>query len=116
MAEYKILRVSQQPPRQWDGEHGTVYYIKVQLEGHDRPVEIGKKSPDALKVGDTVYGTVTPTQYESDKFKAEQKPFSGGGFKGQPRDDMAIRAQWAIGQAINAICKDGKEPHYENVE
>lgn len=102
MHEYKIIKVSEQEPRTWDGEHGTVYYIRVMLEGHDRPVEIGKKSPDALKVGDTVYGTIKPTDYPSDSFKAAQKPFGGGGGKTyQPRDDNAIRAQWAIGQAVS---------------
>lgn len=96
--QYTVKQVSQQPPKEWQGANGTVYYIKTLLEGHSKPVSIGKKSPNALKVGDTVYGTITPTQYEEDKFKAE-KPAGSFGSK-YSRDDAAIRAQWAIGQAM----------------
>lgn len=97
MREWKVIKVSQDEPRKWDGPNGTVYYIKVRLEGHDKPVSIGKKSPDAIKEGDTVFGEVQATEYEQDKFKAGQKPFGGAR---QSRDDSARRAQWAIGQAI----------------
>lgn len=77
MSEYKISKVSDQEPKKYDGQYGTTYYIKVMLDGHAKPVEIGKKSPDALKAGDTVYGSITPTEYQTDKFKGEQKPFEG---------------------------------------
>lgn len=100
--EYKITKVSAQPPKEWEGSHGKVYYIKVMLEGHDKPVSIGKKSPDALKTGDTVFGTIVPTDYEEDKFKAESKQFGGGGGR-EPKDEKAIQAMWAIGQAVSAI-------------
>jgi hypothetical protein len=109
MSEYKITQVSAQPPRQWDGPNGTVWYIKVKLDGHAKPVSIGKRSPDALKVGDTVHGTIIEDgMHDEDKFKAEQNPaYSGGGSSASkpsytPRDDMAIRAQWAIGQSMTA--------------
>jgi hypothetical protein len=76
---YKITQVSSQPPRAWDGPKGTVWYIKVRLEGHPKAVSIGKLAPDALKVGDTVYGTITEDpMHDEDKFKADQNPsFSG---------------------------------------
>jgi len=77
MSEYKISKVSDQEPKKYDGQYGTTYYIKVMLDGHAKPVEIGKKSPDALKAGDTVYGSITATEYQTDKFKGEQKPFEG---------------------------------------
>lgn len=112
MSEYRITQVSGQPPREYYNEKfsSTTYYIKVKLEGHDRPVSIGKKSPDALKAGDTVYGNIVPTdpsKFDADNFKAErpaERPQEGSGSRGyQPRDDMAIRAQWAIGQAVQTI-------------
>lgn len=110
MAEYKVTKVSEQKPREWEGPHGTVYYIKVMLEGHNRPVSIGKKSANALKAGDTVYGTITPDpNFEEDKFKPDQKPNSpGGGFGGGARKEYVdhhedIKAEWAIGLALNAI-------------
>ena len=77
MSEYKISKVSDQEPKKYDGQYGTTYYIKVMLDGHAKPVEIGKKSPDALKAGDTVYGSITATEYQTDKFKGEQEPFEG---------------------------------------
>lgn len=83
MQEYKITKVSQQEPREWNGPNGTVYYIKVMLEGHDKPVSIGKKKPDALKEGFTVYGTIEPTDLPEDKFKAAQNP--NGGYSGSKK-------------------------------
>lgn len=105
MSEYKIVQVSEQPPREYYNEkfNSTTYYIKVKLEGHDRPVSIGKRSPDALKAGDTVYGNIVPSdpsKFETDNFKAERPQEGSGGRNYQPRDDMAIRAQWAIGQSV----------------
>jgi|GEM_PF-5552819 len=76
MSSYKIAKVSEQEPKKYEGQYGTTYYIKVMLEGHAKPVEIGKKTPDALKVGDELWGEVIPTQYQTDKFKAEKKPFT----------------------------------------
>lgn len=93
--EYTVERISEKPPREWEGKHGTVYYIKTKLSGHNKPVEIGKKSPNALSVGEKVYGTIEATEYESDRFKAERKPFTGGG-----KDEGAIKAMWAIGQSV----------------
>lgn len=78
MAEYKILMIDEAEPRKWDGPNGTVFYITVGLEGHPKPVSIGKKSPDALKVGDTVFGTIVPTDYITDKWKGEAKPPTAG--------------------------------------
>jgi len=104
MAEYKVTRVSEQPPKEYHNEkyNSTTYYIKVQVEGWEKPIEVGKKSPDAIKVGDILYGTIESTRRATDKFKSEPKPF-GGGFNNGPkpqRDDSHIRAQWAIGQAM----------------
>lgn len=108
MSDYKITQISQNAPREWKSDqpgHGTTYYIRVRLEGHERPVEIGKKKPDALKVGDTVSGTITAApDFPADKFKAEYA--GGGGFGAgnrQPKDEAAIKAMWAIGQARSAF-------------
>lgn len=76
--EYTITRISSEDPRQWTGEHGTVYYIKVMLDGHNKPVSIGKKDPNALKVGETVFGDIIPTEYAEDKFKPASN-FGGQG-------------------------------------
>jgi hypothetical protein len=106
MAEYRITKVSQQPPREWSNpKGGTIYYIKVKLQGHDKPVEIGKKSPDSLHAGVVVHGTIEPTEFPADKFKADllPQPGYGGGGNRQPKDEAAIRAQMSIKAAIQAL-------------
>lgn len=113
MAEYKIARISTEQPREHFSEkfNSTTYYIKVMVEGHDRPVSVGKKSPDALKVGDTIYGEIVPTQYDTDNFKPETKPNPAF----QKRDDSAIKAQWAIGQAVS-LFTSGKDEAISDIE
>lgn len=111
--EYKILQVSEQEPREWNGPHGIVYYIKVKLEGHDKPVSIGKKKPDALKSGYTVYGTIEESDLPEDKFKSEQNPNPSGPVHtdnvNKPDEaywadkQAQIRAQWAINQSREYI-------------
>lgn len=115
MAEYKIHTV-QENPREWNGPNGTVYYISVGVEGHDKLISVGKKSPDALKVGDTITGTIEPTEYPTDKFKEERsfpQKYDGPKKGYTQRDDNAIRAQWAIGQAVQlhiaVTAKGGEE-------
>lgn len=104
MAEdYKVVQVSQQEPKKYEGQYGTTYYIKVKLEGHEKPVEIGKKDPHALKAGDTVYGHIEETDFPTDKFKAEQKQqnfYSKAGKSFDNPDKQAeIKAEWAINQS-----------------
>lgn len=102
MAEYKVIKVSEQEPKEYFNEkyQSTTYYIKVQVEGHDKPIEVGKKSPDAIHVGDILYGNIQTTSYPVDKFKSEPRPFGGNNFQKPQKDDSHIRAQWAIGQAM----------------
>lgn len=76
MAEYKIIRISPEPAREhYNNQYNTTtYYIKVQLEGHPKAVSVGKRTPDALKPGDIIYGTILPTTYDADNFKSEARP------------------------------------------
>ena len=97
--DYTITKVSEKPPREYEGSYGKVYYTKVMLQGHDKPVEIGKKQPNSLKVGDIVAGDIKPSQYEADGFKAIKKDFNGGS-KFQPKDEASIKAMWSISQSI----------------
>lgn len=102
--EYTITKVSSQKPKEFYSEQykSTTYYIMVMLEGHDRPVTIGKKRADAFKVGDKVYGRIIPTQYDTDKFQAEQ-PAGKPGQTFTPKDQDAIKAQMAVKSAMNAM-------------
>lgn len=110
MSEYKVTQLSSRAPNVWEGPHGTVYYIRVMLEGHEKPVDIGKKKPDAIKVGDIVSGDIKSDSGAADKFKAAplQGSFGGGGSSsnsssGYTRDDDAIKAQFAIKAAIEYV-------------
>lgn len=102
MSEYKVSKVSEQEPKKYDGQYGTTYYIKVMLDGHSKPVEIGKKTPDAIKVGDVMYGEVIPTEYQTDKFKAEKKPFTPGRQEDPAKQDSIIK-QSSMKAAIDLV-------------
>lgn len=100
---YRITKVSDQEPIKFNGQYGTTYYIKVMLDGHDKPVEIGKKNPNSLKVGDEVFGTIIPTQYQSDKFKAVKpllKPVE------DPAKQDSIIRQSSMKAAIDLVVND----------
>ena len=102
--EYKITKVSEQEPRQYEGQYGTVYYHKVMLEGHKKPVSIGKKTADKPNVGDVLYGTIKDNpEYDEDGFKAEKKPFSSNTktFGKSPEEQSAIMRMNALTNAVN---------------
>lgn len=111
--------------------HGNTW-VTATFEGITEPVKWVIKDLGKIRVGDSYYGEIKEQTSKAGKpylrFYRESKP--EGGYT-QPQqtalpespsgdywDDKnaQIRAQWAIGQAVSAICKDGKEPHYPNVE
>lgn len=93
MAEYEIHTIGEAKP--WPKDSPTVFYIDVGVVGHDKLVSVGKKSPDALKVGDKITGEIIPTEYNTDKFKAEYV----GGYNGPKKSGFspAERAKSADG-------------------
>lgn len=106
MSDYTIEKVSQQEPRKWHNDkfNSDTWYIKVKLQGVERAVEIGKRSPDALKAGDTVHGTIqSKPDFEADGFKADAVPFGGGAGKPayQPKDEEAIARAVALKAAVD---------------
>lgn len=104
MSSYKVTKISEQEPKKYEGQYGTTYYIKVMLEGHSKPVEIGKKSPDAIKVGEELFGEIIPTEYQTDKFKGERKPFTpGGGRQEDPAKQDSIIRQSSMKAAIDLV-------------
>ena len=78
------------------------------LEGHDRPVTIGRKTMDKPSVGETVYGTIQPKpDYDVDGFKSEKKPFTpSGGNKSygkSPEEQHNIMRMNALNNAVAHI-------------
>lgn len=108
--QYTVIKVSSQEPDIWDGPHGKVYYIKSMLSGHDKPVQVGKKEPDSLKEGDTVYGDITETQYPSDKFRAAQRPqgseSANSDYKKSPEVEESIARAVALKAAVDYVPDD----------
>lgn len=103
MSEYKITAIDVHNINEWASPQGnTIYYIPVTLEGHDKIVSVGKLSPDALKVGDSIEGDIIPTDKSEDKWKAA--PFKGKpGGKPIRRSFGAIQADKNQGQRIGMV-------------
>src|SRR5688500_11857837 len=82
------------------------------FQGMGEPVKWVVKDPNTITVGQKYYGTIKQRESQAGKtylrFYREKKPDQQSGGSGygkgtyQPRDDMAIRAQWAIGQAVSS--------------
>lgn len=114
--DYTISAVSSQPPREWQGKFGLNRSYKVKFAGSDAVVELVRKASELAPVqGEILNGTIEQTEY-GPKFKKARS--FGGGKSFAPRDDSAIRAQWAIGQAVHWY-KDSledKEPPLDKIE
>jgi len=69
--------------REWNSSDGarTVFYFKLELDNGEKG-ELGKKSRDALKIGDEITYTSEQTQYGL-KFKSVNPQFGGGGGQSQ---------------------------------
>ena len=105
--EYKVIQLSQDKAKEWNGPNGVIFYKKAKLEGHEKPVEIGKKTKDGLKVGDTIYGHIEATDYVTDKFKSDSRPQAQASSQAPKQTDeywadkdAGIKAQFAIKAAI----------------
>jgi len=83
----------------------------------NEPLRWVVKDPSTISVGQTVYGHIETKTSQAGKpyqrFYRDQRPDpsqaptgSSSGSSWTPRDDMAIRAQWAIGQAIAYLSPD----------
>jgi hypothetical protein len=103
MADFKIVRIGSQPPRTWSfkdkktGVDVQMETYKVMLEGEEESVDVNRKPGNAPEVGNILSGTLETTDFGK-KFKPAPK----AGFANfTPKDQEAIRAQWAIGQAVS---------------
>lgn len=101
--------------------------VNMALEGVGEPVTIFVKDPTKMHEGDELYGNIVEKTSRAGKpyqrFYKEQKEDSNFQKKDyqapakkeyQPRDDCAIQAQWAIGQAVQVFV-NGQIEH-ESIE
>lgn len=108
MPEFKINAVSQEV-RSFETKFGQMKSYKLKLEGVESVVELAQKDTTPAPVqGQTLTGSIDYTGQYGPKFKKEAPAFGGGGGGGskpsyQPKDEKAIQAMWAIGQAVSAV-------------
>lgn len=112
--DLKIKALSQNPPREWQSKFGTMLTYKVKFEGSDDIVDVNRKPGNEPKVGDVLQGTIEDSDFGK-KLKPAPKQFGGGGKSFQPRDDAAIRAQWAVNAALQRAAMS-KEPMSIDIE
>lgn len=100
------------------------YWCDMGLKGVSEPVKIVVKDPMQFHDGMTLYGHIEEKTSKAGKayqrFYREQKPeqpshttsspTSAAKPAWQPRDDNAIRAQWAIGQSVGTFKWGEGEP------
>jgi len=101
MSTYTIKSVKK--GKTWPSDYGEMQSYALDL-GVGEPVQLNKKVPvkQEPQVGEEVSGTLEEQErngrvYYKIKLDPPQKQ---GGYKGQPRDDAAIKAQWAVGQSV----------------
>lgn len=124
--EFTIQQVSTRPPEAWQSSYGPMEKYKVIVNGYDDPVALNRKPGNRPQVGESLYGTVESTPYGL-KFNREDKPqfANPSGQNTQsgkasstyvPRDDKAIQAQWAIGQAVQISIALGRHEDLGTIE
>ena len=125
MSEYKVIAVSDQV-RSFETKFGKMKSYKLKLEGVEEVVELAQKdTTPAPTAGATLNGTIDNSGQYGPKFKKETPQFGGGGsFSGgsgskpayTPKDEKAIQAMWAIGQAVSALGTKTEEQYVEHVK
>lgn len=96
----KVGSTGANAPKPWTSSNGgPMMSYKVIFEGNPRTiVELSQKpSTPAPKKGDVLEGTIDMSNKYGPKFKKAFAPRPGGG---APKDESAIRAQFAIKAAI----------------
>lgn len=126
MADFKVVAVSDQV-REFQTKFGNMKSYKLKLEGVEEVVELAQKdTTPAPTAGQTLTGSIDMTGQYGPKFKKENPNYGGGGgsFGGSsgskpgytPKDEKAIQAMWAIGQAVAALGQKTEDQYPEHVE
>lgn len=113
--EYIIASVKKQ--KEWSDSYGTYQGYALALKGIGEPVSLNKTVPvmSDPQIGEKIYGNLIQEKATNGRlyyrFQLVRKPVNG-------RDERAIQAQWAIGQAVQ--CYVAGDDHtgdaYANIE
>lgn len=122
--QYKINKVSVNGPVAWQSSYGPLLTYKVIFEGSTDVISINKKvdSP-APKAGDVLNGTIEENKFGK-KFTVDSQQFPQANAAGgqstassyQPRDDNAIKAQFAIKASIQFATLSNLPSSVEDIE
>jgi len=118
---YKIKEVKR--GNTWTStQGGEMQSYALILEGVGEPVQLNKKMPVKAEpqIGDELFGALEEQERNGRvyyKFKVDYTQNNAGGFRGQPRDDKAIHAQFAIRLATEVWIAQGcHKESYDNIE
>ena len=123
--EYTIKQVKTNDV--WSNSYGEFQSYALVLEGIGEPVSMNKKAPvsNPPKAGDKIFGTLEEVNAKNGrsfyKFKAE-KPQGVAPSTDKPTEEYwedknsAIKAQWAIGQAVRVAVAINEPEAYKNIE
>lgn len=108
----------------WSNNYGEFQSYALVLEGIGEPVSMNKKVPveNPPKIGDKLFGKLEMMSAKSGrnyyKFKTETRPEQSE----KPSEEYweeknrTIRAQWAIGQAVNEATAINEAEAYKDIE
>lgn len=100
------------PIKEWSGAHGPMKDYQIKFKEEPEWVTVTQKpETPAPTVGQTLTGTINPTQYGK-KFKKEQT-FSGGG--GSPRQPIDHDSMYKCNALNNAVAMAGDGANEEQV-
>ncbi len=112
MSEQKTAKVTEiiGEPKKNENTYGVTYFFKIKLDNGEVG-SIGKKKPDAIKVGQTLVYTSEDSTYGL-KFKEVPKAFGGGGVSINTKRETALKCAvdlFALRQRDGAKDKKIKE-------
>jgi len=130
MPQYTVKAVQKRD--QWSSGHGEFQTYAVQLSDYNGWVVLNQKvTTPAPNVGDVLEGYIAPDNRGNPKFNKQKEGYgqgpqsqgsgqtsSGGRSNYVPKDEAAIKAMWAIGQAVElaTALSPGKPVKLEDVE
>lgn len=93
MKTAKIVEITK--VNEWDWPHGKLYYINMALDNKEF-ISLGKKRPDAFKVGDTV----NYEDFTDDKGKIKQREVKENTFKPKTYNSESTNVSATIWMAM----------------
>lgn len=116
MSTYTIKSVKK--GNTWESSYGQMQSYALALDGVGEPVQLNKKVPVKTEpqVGDELHGTLEEQERGGRTYYKIKLDQQQSGFKGQPKDEAAIKAQFAIKTAVQLLRNPDAEVSAETIE